>query len=148
MANFSWLQRSVMHYDKTGQCSEGRISVESKASISLGCDSWGLVGDTKLRENTRINDNFHTELVLICIFAYICICIYRTSSRRKLGQNSPGVRIHVARHMRDGRMTRALAIAARQYWEVPGCCGCWKVPLCLQSVWNSQFLANSRSPVS
>ena len=42
-----------MHFDKTGQCS----AVASKASISLGCDSWGLVGDTKLRENTRINDN-------------------------------------------------------------------------------------------
>ena len=54
---------NVMHFDKTGQCFEGRISVASKASISLGCDSWGLVGDTKLRENTRINDNLNTELV-------------------------------------------------------------------------------------
>ena len=52
-----------MHFDKTGQCSEDRISVASKASILLGCDSWELVRNTKLRENTRINDNLNTELV-------------------------------------------------------------------------------------
>ena len=80
-----------MHFDKTGQCSEGRISVASKASISLGCDSWGLVGDTKLRENTRINDHLNAELVFT---THLHI---PTNSWRNLGQNSPGVRIHVAR---------------------------------------------------
>ena len=74
-----------MHFDKTGQCSEGRISLASKASISLGCKSGGLVGDPKLPENTRINDNLNTELVFTT----------------HLGQNSPGVRIHVARISRD-----------------------------------------------
>ena len=89
-----------MHFDKTGQCSEGRISVASKASISLGCDSWGLVGDTKLRENTRINDNLNTELVFT---THLHI---PHELLAKFGPKVPGC------------------------WKVPGCCGCWKIPLC------------------
>ena len=144
-----------MHFDKTEQCSEGRISVASKASISLGCDSWGLVGDTKLPENTRINDNLNTEFL---IWYLRHICKYRTNSWRNLGQNLPGVRIHVVRisrdtcaivvrHSRDdsrdkiGNFGHLLlshdghANVAQQsndsyVWELRKVPGCWEVPGC------------------
>ena len=77
---------SIMHFDKTGQCSEGRIS----ASISTG-----------LLENTRINDNFHIELVLM---THLHISHELPA---KFGPNSPVLRIHVARMSRD---TRAIVV--------------------------------------
>ena len=67
----------------------------SKASISLGRDSWGLVGDTKLRENTRINDNLNTELVFTTHLHILHELL------AKFGPSSPVVRIHVARISRD-----------------------------------------------
>ena len=103
-----------MHFDKTGQCSGGRISLTSKASISLGCDSWGLVGDTKLRENTRINDNLNTELVFT-IHLHITHELLAKFGP-KFAWSSHTCSANIAWHMRDSRTTLAQWFA-QQNWE-------------------------------
>ena len=111
IANFSWLQSSIMHFDKTGQCSEGRISAASKASISLGCDSWGLVGDTKLRQ---LNDNLNTELVFTTHLHTPHELLAKFGP--KFAWSSHTCSANIAWHMRDSRTTLARWFA-RQNWE-------------------------------
>ena len=102
-ANFSRLQSSIMHFDKTGQCSEGRISGASKASISLDCDSWGLVGDTKLRENTRIIDNLNTELVFTTHLHIPHELLAKFGPKFAWSRHTCSA--NIAWHMRDSRTT-------------------------------------------
>ena len=94
-----------MHFDKSGQCSEGIVSVESKASISLGCYSWTLVGDTKLRENTRINDNLNTELVFTTHLHIPHELLAKFGP--KFAWSSHTCSANIALHMRDSRSTLA-----------------------------------------